>query len=151
MIVFIGGVMSLGSTITFLNIDVWLGKALGPVVSPIVGNMLTFVPLLAISIYLIRFILVAQSSTVMIFTGMLTPFAWKAGINPWVIGLVILTSVNVWTVKYQNTTHIAAMAATGKEFVKQSQAAKMSIAFMVINIIALVVSLPWWKMLGLIP
>lgn len=150
MIVFIGAVMALGSVITFLKIDAWLGKALAPVISPLVGNMFTFVPLLAIFIYLIRFVLVAQSSTVMIFTVMLTPFSLKAGINPWVVGLVILTSVNVWTLKYQNTTHIAAMAATGKQYLKQSQASKMSIAYMIINIIALLVSVVSWKMIGLI-
>ncbi|AGL00074.1 SLC13 family permease [Desulfoscipio gibsoniae] len=151
MIVFIGGVMALGSVITFLEIDTWMGTVLGPVITPLIGNMFIFAPLLAIAIYLIRFVLVAQSSTVMIFTVMLTPFALQVGVNPWIVGLIILTSANVWTVKYQNTTHIAAMSATGNEFIKQSQAAKMSIAYMLINIIAIVVSLPWWKMLGLIP
>lgn len=151
MIVFIGGVTGLGTVITELKIDTWMGKIVGPVIAPLVGKMIIFAPLLAIAIYLIRFILVGQLSTVMIFTVLLSPIAMNAGVNPWVIGLVIVASVNVWTVKYQNTTHIAAMSATDNEFVTQSQAAKMSLAYMVINIIALVACIPWWKMLGLLP
>ncbi|AGL00055.1 hypothetical protein Desgi_0483 [Desulfoscipio gibsoniae DSM 7213] len=82
---------------------------------------------------------------------LLTPFALKAGVNPWVIGIIIVASANVWTVSYQNTTHIAAMVATGKDAVKQSHAVRMSLAYMIINIIAIVASIPWWKILGLIP
>lgn len=150
LIVFIGAVMALGSVITYLKIDAYLGKVLAPIISPLVSNMFVFIPVAAIFLYLIRFILVAQSSTVMIFTVMFTPFALNAGVNPFIVGFIVLTCVNVWTVRYQNTTNIAALGATGKQYIKTSQASKMSVAYMVINIIGLLVSVVWWKMIGYI-
>lgn len=150
LIVFIGAVMALGSVITYLKVDKYLSVVLAPIISPLINNMFIFIPVACIFIYLIRFILVAQSSTTMIFTAMLIPFALNAGVNPFIVGFIVLTSVNVWTLRYQNTTNIAALGATGKQYIKNSQVSKMSVAYMVINIIALLVSVAWWKMIGFI-
>jgi DASS family divalent anion:Na+ symporter len=69
--------------------------------------------------------------------------------NPLVPAFIVLTSVNLWNVVFQNTTFLAAFYASGG-MVKHSQTIKMSVAYAAINIIALLASVPVWKMLGMI-
>ena len=154
-IVMIGGIVNLGAIIPALKIDKWVGNLMGPTISQYIGNVWVFIPLLAIAIYLIRFFMVAQASTVSIFVVLLLPFCVKAGLNPFVMGIVIVSAVNVWHMLYQNTTHIAAMTASISAdnpvpMTNQAGAWKMSVAYMAINVIALVASIPWWKIIGVI-
>lgn len=149
-ILFIGGVLNLATLFPALNIDKWIAAIIGPYLQPLISNMYLFVVVLSLLLFLLRFVLVSQTATLTIFVVLLVPFAQSVGIDPLIPAFIVLTSVNIWNVFYQNTTFLAGYyAAIG--MVKYSQTIKMSFAYMAINIIALMACVPAWKLMGMIP
>jgi hypothetical protein len=58
----------------------------------------------------------------------------------------------VWYLQYQNPIFLQAFAAAGgEEEVTFVSTVKMSIFYMVISIVGLLVSVPYWQFLDLIP
>lgn len=148
-VVFIGTIVGISYVFPYLKIDKWMGVVLGPVLTPLVSNPYLFVGGLAVAIYLIRFVLVSQVATLTIFPVMLTPFAMQAGVNPWIVGIIVFASMNVWNVFYQNTTYLAAFyAAQGA--VEHKHMVKLSVAYMIISLLGFLISVPYWQMMGLI-
>lgn len=150
-VVFIGGIINLGSVIPYLKIDKWIGQMFGPQIGGLIANFYIFTIALALFIYLARFVLVSMNASIAIFVVLLVPFAVQAGINPWTMGMVVYCSVNVWNAFYQNSSFLVAFYATGGAMVDHSQMVKFSLAYMVISLAGLLLSIPLWKMLGLVP
>ncbi|NLO21463.1 MAG: hypothetical protein GX119_05630 [Syntrophomonadaceae bacterium] len=149
-IIFIGAIINLAAVFPALGIDKWMAQMVGPYIFPLMSNMYVFVVALAVLLFFLRFVLVSQTATLTIFVVLLTPLAIEAGINPLVTSFAVLCSVNLWNVIYQNTTFLAAnYAAHG--MIKHSQTIKMSIAYAVLNIVALLASVPLWQITGMIP
>ncbi len=150
-IIFIGGIINLGSVLPYLKIDRWIAEAIGPIITPMLTNPYLFISVLAIATYLVRFVFVSMTATVAIMVTLMAPFATQAGINPWIIVMVIIASINVWTVNYQNSSYLTAYYATGGNMVNHNQAAKMSLVYMVLSLVGLLASIPFWELIGLIP
>ncbi len=148
---FIGGVLNLVNVLPAVGIDKWIGTNLGPYLTQFVGNPYLLITATAITIYLMRAVIVSLTAGMTIFTVMLLPFASVAGINPWVIGMVSYVSVMVWYLPYQNANFLSAFAAAGGEDrVAYKHTVKASVAYMIISLIGLLISVPYWKFLGLI-
>ncbi len=148
---FIGGVLNLVNVLPAVGIDKWIGTTFGPYLTQFVGNPYLFIAATAIMIYLMRAVIVSLTAGMTIVTVMLLPFASTAGMNPWVIGMVSYVSVMVWYLPYQNANFLSAFAAAGGEDrVAYSQTIKASLAYMVISLVGLLISIPYWKFLGLI-
>ncbi len=149
-IYFIGGILCLAAQFGPLNISTWLGAALGPYLTPLFGNMYLFIVVMCVFLFFLRFVLVSQTASLAIFVVIFVPLAVAAGVNPWIPAFVILVSVNLWNVIYQNTTFLAAYYA-GNGMVKHKDTVKMSVAYAAINVVALLASVPLWKLMGLMP
>jgi DASS family divalent anion:Na+ symporter len=150
-IMFVGFTFTIGPVFKALNIESWVASTCGPYIEPLIGgNVLLFLAVLAAFISVVRVFLVGQTAVLTIFTIFLTPFALNVGMNPWVCGFAIFTSMNVFYVMYQSSQYITAFYATGGEMVTHRQVLKLCCAYMVINLIGLFVSVPVWLMTGLI-
>ena len=150
--IFMGGILNLSVVFPILKIDKWIGDTMGPYVVPLLSqNILLFFVAICAIIYILRYVLVSQLATITIFTLLLTPFALRAGISPWIMAFTAYVAINVWTVMYQNIQYVTAfyLAANG-ELVTHRQMVKLSVAYMIISIIGLLVSIPVWKLTGLI-
>lgn len=151
-IMFIGCIFTVSTVFGALKITEWTGKVMGPYIAPYLsGSIYVFLAGLCILIYLIRFVLASQLAVMTIFTLFLTPFAIKAGIHPWVMGFTAFVAINVWIMMYQNAQYLVAFyGANGGEMVTHKQMIKLSVAYMVVSIIGLWVSVPVWMMTGMI-
>lgn len=149
-ICFIGGILNLAALFPLLKIDKWIGSALGPYLQPLMANIYLFIIALCLLLFLLRFVLVSQAASLTLFIVLLAPLATAMDIHPLVPAFVVLTAVNLWNVIYQNTTFLAAFYASGG-MVRHSQTIKASVAYALINILALLASIPWWKALGMLP
>jgi divalent anion:Na+ symporter, DASS family len=149
-LVFLGGVVGIGSVFPALKLDKWMGDMVAPYVMSLVSNPYIFVLGFAIVIMLLRLVILSQTATIAIFILMLTPLALQAGMSPWIIGIIVYAAGNTWTVFFQNTPYVAAFYATGGDFVNHSQMVKLSVAYMVICIVGLLICVPLWQMMGLI-
>ncbi len=151
-IMFIGCIFTISNVFSVLKITAWVGKIMGPHIAPFLsGNLYVFLAGLCILIYLIRFVLASQLAVMTIFTLFLTPFAIKVGIHPWVMGFTTFVAINVWVMMYQNAQYLVAFyGANGGDMVSHKQMVKLSVAYMVVSIIGLCVSVPVWMMTGMI-
>lgn len=150
--VFMGGILNLSVVFPMLKIDKWIGDLMGAYVVPVISqNILVFFTVMCVVIYVIRYVLASQLATITIFTLLLSPFAVKAGISPWIIAFTSYVAINVWTVMYQNIQYVTAFYLSGNgELVSHKQMIKLSVAYMVISLIGIMVSVPVWKLTGLI-
>lgn len=150
--IFMGGILNLSTIFPMLKIDKWIGSLIGPYVVPLLSqNIFIFFALICVLIALLRFVLASQLATITIFTLLLTPVAIQAGINPWIMAFMSYVAINVWFVMYQNIQYATSyyLSANG-EMVEHKQMIKLSIAYVIVTIIGLCVSVPVWKMTGLI-
>ena len=86
-----------------------------------------------------------------IFMPLLIPVAQSAGISAWVIAFTMLTAAATWNVIFQNTFAMQGYAAFGgEEKVKFGQLSKLSYVYMVLNVVALLASIPIWQLIGVI-
>ena len=148
-IYFIGGILCLASVFPAVGIDKWIGSVVGPSIKPLISNMYLFVIAIPLVLFFLRFVLVSQTASLMIFVVLFTPLAVAAEMNPIIPAFIVLVSVNLWNVIYQNTTFLAAYYASNG-MVKHSQTIKMSVAYALCNIIALLASVPVWQLMGMI-
>lgn len=149
-ICFIGGILNLAALFPILKIDRWIGAAIGPYLQPLMSNIYLFIVVLCLLLLVIRFILVSQAASLTLFIVLLAPLATALHIHPLIPAFVVLTSINLWNAPYQNTTFLAAFYASGG-MVRHSQTIKMSLAYAAINILALLASVPLWRMMGMLP
>ena len=150
--IFMGGILNLSVVFPALKIDKWVGDNLGPYVVPLLSqNFFIFLALLCIIIYAVRFVIASQLACITIFTLLLTPFAINAGINPWIMAFTCYVAINVWMVMYQNVQYVTAFYLAGNgEMVTHKQMLKLTFAYMAISVAGLMVSIPVWKLMGMI-
>jgi DASS family divalent anion:Na+ symporter len=148
-IIFIGGIMSVASQLAVLKIDRWISSLLSPIVQPLASNVYLFIPALCVFVYILRFVVISQTAVLAIFYAILAAITTNAGINPWVLAFSVMSSSCVWNLSFHNTMFLSALAATKDEMVVHRDVLPMSVAFMIINMIALMLSIWPWRALGL--
>lgn len=150
-LIFIGATINLSVVFSALQINDWVVSIFSPVIAHFAHSIYLFIIVLALVTYLVRVILVSQMAYISIFMVFLVPLAVNAGINPWVVGFIIYTTVNGWLFFFQNPIFLTAFYAANGDFVDHSQTIKLCLAYMVITVLGLFASVPLWQMLGLVP
>lgn len=148
-VVFIGGVFSLAAMISSLGISTWLAGLLGPVIGPMASNPYLFVAVICIATYVLRVVVISQTAVTAIFFAALGGISVAAGIDPWVLLFTCYMSTLVWHFSFSNTTFVATIGSTNGEMCDHKRTEPMNFAYMVINLIACVASVPVWQMMGM--
>lgn len=150
-LIFIGATINLSVLFETLEINSWVISVFAPFIAYFAGNIYLFILVLALVTYVVRVILVSQMAYISIFLVFLVPLAVNVGINPWVVGFTLYATVNTWLFFFQNPVYLTAFYAANGDFVDHSQTIKLCLAYMVIAILGLFASVPFWQMLGLVP
>ena len=148
LIIFIGSVMQMGTMFSAVGISGWVSTLLTPLFES-VGNIYLLVAVIAVLVYIIRLVLNSQVAVIMLFVAILGPIVARFGMGAHALGLVIFTATQMWFMPYQSSTYAAALGAGG-EYVRHKDIAKSCAAYCVISLAACLVSLPYWKLIGLI-
>lgn len=150
LMMFIGCAMSLGSILSNVGVDAWLKQMIAPLAEAI-SNPYLLIIFMALLIYALRSVITSLSTSIVMFTTIFYPIAQAAGMDPWIAGMVVYCSTMVWYVRYQNANFLSAFAANGgDDMVLYNDTIKMSFGYMAISLIGLLVSVPYWQMLGMI-
>lgn len=146
-LLFFGVAYSLGFISSHLNIDRWLISVLEPYIRWFAIDQLTFLLFTLSLVYLVRLFLLATPTVVVL---MLTLSSWAQGlgIHPGILLITILMAVETWFFPYQQFSYLLARDLTGNRF-SHSQARKLLIAKVLASYAALVISVPYWRALGL--
>jgi len=147
VIILFGGILNYADLISTLKVGTWLATTLGPILGGTVSNAWLLVPVLCIVTYLLRYAVMSVFATVIITYSIFGPVAASFGIEPFLVAFTTLTAANVYTTSFNNTNYIAAQAAAGG-MVTYKSAKPMAYAYLAINLIACLVSIPLWKLLG---
>lgn len=152
VICFMGGAINLAKAITVTGIDTWLGATYGGTMASLISNPYLFVFAVSAAALLARFIIVDMTTCYALFIVVLTPFCTDAGMSPWIAAMCAYCVVYPYFTKYQNVNFLAAFnSAGGDEKINYSMLEPFCLTFHITSIIALVASVPYWQILGLIP
>ena len=148
LVLHIGGVINLGTILPAVGLDRWIRELVLPLFrnmsTPVEAIVATFVLVLAI-----RVVMVSQNAVVVMMVALLSPVMAAAGVSEWGIGLVILATGTCWLLPFQNTVFISAMACM-EETLTHRQTMKYAVFYELCSLLAFLVSIPYWRWLGII-
>jgi hypothetical protein len=78
------------------------------------------------------------------------PLISKFGIHPFVIGLVVLVSSNSWILPHQNMLFLNVLHGTEEKLFSHGRTLKLAVVNVAVILIAIALSEPYWKYLGLV-
>lgn len=152
LLVFLGCIIGISSSIHYLNIDAFISSALAPLIKPLFHNdnisgILSLVIVLTIAV---RFFL-PVGPTVIIMMTLCMPLADTFGLSLWSFSFTIIMSCDIWFFPYQSPFYISYTSSFSGDLPYNQQ--KFLIYNMLINfgrIVAIYLSIPYWKTLGII-
>lgn len=150
-LMFVAVILNLGVVFPALGINHYLGAQVLPVLGPLAQNTVFFALLLYGLTIVLRFVIVSMNALIAILLLVLLPVGQSVGMSGWVLAMIMhLGSHVVWFMMYQNIVFAIGLEATGGQAVSERDAALFSIGFAAVSGVALLISLPYWRMLGLL-
>ncbi|MDO4183503.1 MAG: SLC13 family permease [Coriobacteriia bacterium] len=147
-LVFIGTVIGLSSVFAEVGIQDWIIAACGPMFQSMAGNPYVFVLGIGIATVLLRFVIVSEMAYINIVMVFMIPLALSCNINPWVVGMAVYALVNPWFVLYQNPVYLAAYYSVDGQMATHGSLARYCVLYVVICLLGLAVSVPYWQGMG---
>jgi anion transporter len=148
-LLFLAVMLSLSSIIPYLKLDQWLTDALGPFLMTFSSRTTTLLIMVALLVYGVRFLL-NKTSAVVLFMLVLGSWSQNAGIHPGVLLLTVLIALESWFLPYQTPSYQIAYYSTDEKAFSHAQARKLMIVKFIVSLLAIVISVPYWKLLGLV-
>jgi DASS family divalent anion:Na+ symporter len=149
-VLYLAGLIGLVKTMSSVGIDTLIAQNLtfvGPLMRDQFGM---FVLVLFFSIMGVRLI-VPNNATIAIFCTILLPLAQVNGVNPWVVGYMILTFSDGWFAPYQCTYYLFFLQLTeGSGWYDAKALLKFNLLTNLFRLVAIFASLPYWKWMGII-
>jgi di/tricarboxylate transporter/CRP-like cAMP-binding protein len=143
-----GVLLGTGGVLHGVGIDGWIANLLVPLARS-VGSPAALAMLLALAIVAARLVLPWIPATLLLSLA-LVPAAARVGLTPWVAGFVVLVTANAWLNPRQSDYCRLVRDATAGEMFTERHARLAGVGLTVLTLLALAVSLPYWKFLGIL-
>jgi len=144
-----GIISSFAAIMPYLNVDRWVMSLVDPVFSAFSLTPLSFLLTVSLLVYFTRFLLNKTTTVILLMLG-LTSLAQDMGIHPGVLLLVILMAIESWFLPYQTDSYQIVYYSTEEKAFSHAQARKLMVAKFFASLLALTLSVPYWKILGFI-
>ena len=144
-----GALVGFGVVMTTSGLTGEIAERISPVLEFISVNKLLFLLFISLGVYLLRFFLPLAPAQLITMLSII-PVATSAGINPFVIGLVVLVSSNPWFLPYQNTMYLNLFYGTEEKSFQHRQTLKQAYLHVLITLVSIALAVPYWYQLGLI-
>jgi anion transporter len=148
-LLFLGIVSSLSGVASAVKADRWLMALVAPILDAAAVHALTLLLAVAAVTIAVRFVL-NKFAAIILLALALTPLGQQLGVHPGVILLVILLNLDVWFFPYQLDVYQIAYFGTGEQGFSHAQGRRFMAAKLVVSLVAVAVSVPWWRALGFI-
>ncbi|MGI5990157.1 MAG: SLC13 family permease [Lachnospiraceae bacterium] len=148
LVIFIGCLLGMANYMGSLGWSDFIAGVLSPILSPVVFNKFLFVLVVCVFTYLLRFLIIEQNTALIVVMAIFGGLMKAAGINLYVIIFVEFMSSMVWTLPYMNPFAMATLQIAGGKYVTFKELQKASIAYMIINLVGCLCSVPLWYALG---
>jgi DASS family divalent anion:Na+ symporter len=148
-LLYLSGVTGIVSAFNHLGLAKSLGSALSGVAVLLQGNFEVFVLLLFVLIALIR-LAVPINATIVILAAVLMPLAELSGVNPWVVGFIILMFAEMWFLPYQCSYYLQLRALNqARSIYDEGGFLRFNATMNLARLVAVYLSIPFWHTLGL--
>ena len=148
-LIYLAGIVGIASAIDYLGLGQaiaaklpWLGEYMHT-------NFNLFVLALSGVIFVLR-LAVPISATIVILATILMPVAVHYGVNPWLVGFIILILGEMWFFPYQCSYYLQFRQATKGKIFDERLFLRFNALFNLLKIGAVYASMPYWKSLGLL-
>lgn len=149
-LLYLAGIVGLTAALNHLGLTRQLAEQLPALGAVMRTSFPLFVLLLSALIFVIR-LAVPISATIVILATLFMPVAEAHGVNPWVVGFVILVLGEMWFFPYQCSYYLQFQQLThGSEFYDEASFLRFNWLANALKLAAIYASIPWWRMLGLI-
>lgn len=147
---FMGAVISLGVVAEQLGTDQVIGNLIAPLFGPVFHSPALFLLLTAALVIALRMVIPPPLTTVVMMMT-LSPVVHLAGISPFVVGLVIVAFCgSVWLIPAQWSVYVTAYSATDGQAFSHRQVHLLAWANLLLLALGVLISVPYWRWLGLI-
>ncbi|HAA93234.1 MAG TPA: hypothetical protein DCE33_12360, partial [Rhodospirillaceae bacterium] len=149
-LIFLGALIGIVSSMQHTGLDVWLASQLEFLNEYMQHEFEWFVLMLTVAIFIVRLAL-PINAVVVIFAALLIPTAVNIGVNPWLVGFIILLMSESFIWPYQASYYIMFISIAGnKARSEDPRLVMMNFAIVGIKLLAVYASIPYWKALGLL-
>ena len=148
-LLYLGVILSFGEIFAFVGLDAWLGEHLEVLTGHTAGDPAAFVLAVAALAAALSVVLQAGPASIVLSLA-LYPAATAVGVSPWVMAIAILMASSLWLYPQQNVVYLTAYYATQERAFSHAQARPLALVYAAIVFLSLLVSIPYWRWLGLI-
>lgn len=148
--IYVGLISGIGPVMQALKIDAYVKTVAGPALSSIAANPYLFLALAVVLTFIGRLLFANLITTGVLLVVILGPIAQSVGIHPFIVALTGISAGAVWILPYINPMYLALYSATQEKGFTHAQARKLNWVFMAICLVGVLISVPYWQMLGLI-
>jgi di/tricarboxylate transporter len=148
LLLFIGGVFSLQTVVQAVKITDWLGGYFIPIALQLTSNHFLLIAVMSISVIILRFIDPTGFIVIPVLFLPLVDVLMKAGINPLVVVAPTTVASAPFFLSYQNFWIAMSEGLTGGKAFTGKQRFTAAVAYAVIVVAVLTLSVPYWKLIG---
>jgi len=149
-LIFLGVILSMPAMVHHIEADAQLAEAvLPPLLTWAQGSSVRALTLLFALVTATRFLL-SEWLAVPLLTATLIPIAPTVGLHPWVVVFVVLSAANLWSVPYQFASYLVFWTASDGYLFAHHQVRAFSVAYVILSLCGILLSIPLWRLLGLL-
>lgn len=149
-LIYLGGLIGIGKSMSYVGLDRLLKGQIQWLSHYMNEHFMIFILLLFMCIFLAR-LFMPNNVVVVVFVAVLFPIAEAGGINPWVIGFIILNISDGWIFPYQCTYYLLFRELTQEDNLYNE---KTMLTFNVISnfikLAAILISVYYWRLIGIL-
>lgn len=139
----VGGVLAVCGLLTTTGVASWAGGLVAPIIVPLSGHPIVLILALYVVEFILMFAVVNYSITGAIFASMLA----ASTLSPVVVVFVVAQASMAFVLEFQQVGVISSIGVSGGR-IEHKDIVPAAWAFVVCNLIAVLVSIPWWSILG---
>lgn len=149
-LIFLGTLIGLVEAMRHLGVDLWLAQQVDFLGAAMAEDFPAFILLLAVALFITRLAL-PINATVVIFATLLLPYASAIGVNPWLVGFLILFFSESFVLPYQASYYLQFTSITGLGLpAMDRRIAGFHLTVSVLKLAAVYASLPFWRAMGIL-
>ena len=148
-LLYVGVVFGFGAIFAHVELDRWLSQNL-EVLAQLSGGSPTLFVMAVAAIAALLGLLLRPGPIALLLALALFQTAATVGVDPWVVAITVILATNLWLYPQQNVLYLTAYYATEERAFTHAQARPLAIAYTAFVFLAILISIPYWRWIGLI-
>lgn len=148
-VIFIGSCISLSTILPYVHLTDWIVELFAPFASVAFSSPVFTILILVALVFAVRFILLSENGYMSIMCVLLFPLALDAGINPFVIAMILNMMVSEFFFPYQSSVFLSAYYSFGDDAFDANATRLYWTAFTVLGTVAMLIASVMWQMMGM--